>query len=105
MLCPSGFVKEFLSILKDHPGLDVNWNGCGNGWTYLLHLASFKGHVEIVKLLLAHPDIDIHLQDFMGQTPFSMSCDSGRFSIVKVFLKDLRVDISQDDDYGCTPLW
>jgi len=50
-----GNVSELSSLLRDHPEINVNWTN-EYQWT-ALHIASFNSRVEIVKLLLAHPDM------------------------------------------------
>jgi len=87
-------------LLRDHPEIDVNWV-CPNSdrWTSL-HAASCFGHVESVKLLLAHPNINVYLKDSNGQTPLSLAC-CGRVSVVRL-LKDPRVDIALHDNSGRT---
>jgi len=56
----SGCVEEVSALLKEHPGLNVNWREDRHGWT-ALHHASHNGHSEVVKLLLAHPAIMVKL--------------------------------------------
>ena len=88
--------------MRDHPDLDVNWQD-PNQWTPLRH-ASFSGHAEIVKLLLAHPNIEVNLKNYFGETPILLGCN-GRVAVVELLLKDPRVDVTLDDTDGCTPLW
>ena len=99
-----GQASEVSSLLRDHPEIDVNWGTEETQWT-LLHIASRYGHVEVVRLLLAHPDINVNLMNIDGQTPFSRGCLHGHVSIVQVMLKDPRIDVTLDDNYGRTPLW
>jgi len=98
-----GRVSEVSSLLRDHPGIDVNWKDFYQ-WTSL-HMASNDGHAEVVKLLLAHPNIKINLKNSTGQTPVSLGCESGKVSVVRMLLKDPRVDVTLDDKCGRTPLW
>ena len=70
-----------------------------------LHIASFIGHVEVVKHLLAHPNIKVNLESSDGETPLSYGCEGGHVSVVQLLLKDPRVDVTLVDNYGCTPLW
>ena len=100
-----GHISEVSSLLRDHPEIDVNWTDNGNLIT-ALHAASFRGHVEIVQLLFAHLDINVNVKttDF-GVTPLLVACQSGYLSVVQLLLKDPRVDVTQDDNNGRTPLW
>ena len=59
-----------------------------------LHIASGYGHVEVVKLLLAHPNIDVNVKNDDGRTPVSHSCWNGKVSVGQVLLKDPRVDVT-----------
>jgi len=99
-----GCVEEVLSLLSDNPGLDVNWAEPETYWTSL-HLASFYGHVEVVKLLLAHPHINVNVLTSFKCSPFLLCCDNGHTSVVQMLLKDPRVDITLEDDDNCTSLW
>ena len=97
-------VEKVRDLLKDKPGLDVN--GKDHDHRTALHNASSYSHHEIVRLLLAHPTINVNLQTSDGYTPFSLCCYSGSVSMVRVLLKDPRVDIIlPDDENGCSPLW
>jgi len=60
---------------------------------------------EVVKLLLAHPDIDVNAKNGRGQTPLSLGCVGGGVPVVRLLLKDPRVDIILEENDGCTPLW
>ena len=89
--------------LVRNSGLDVNQRGPSQ-WT-ALHQACFNGHTEIVKLLLAHPNIEVKVRDPLQRTPLSSACFEGHLSIVKLLLLDPRVDATLPDLNGCTPLW
>ena len=82
-----GCASEVSSLLRNNP--DYNWT--------LLHVASYRGRVEVVKLLLAHLAIDVNVKNDEGQTPLSFGCEKGRVSVVRVRLKDPRVDVTLDD--------
>ena len=94
--------KVVSSLLRDHPEINVNWTD--EHWTSL-HTASFRGHLEVVKLLLAHPNVNVNLKNCDGQTPLSFGCEYGQVSVVRLLLKDPRVEVALDDIRGCTPLW
>ena len=94
-------VSEVSSLLRDHPDINVNWTD--EYQEAALHITSLYGHVEIVKLLLAHPTINVNLRNSDGKTPLSYGCSYE--SVVEVLLKDPRVDVTFDDSRGCAPLW
>jgi len=67
------------SLLKDNPELDVNW--VPRRWVGL-HMAAISGEDEVVKLLLAHPAIDVNVNKDDGSTPFSLACQCERIPVV-----------------------
>ena len=79
-----GRVSEVSSLLKDHPEIDVNWQG-NTQWT-ALHAACRSGHTEVVKLLFSHPDINVNMKNSDVQTPLSLDCRRGQLSVVEVLL-------------------
>ena len=99
----SGGVGEVKALLRDNPGLNINWGD----WRQFtaLHWAANNGHAEVVKLLLAHPDISVNVTDSDGSTPFLLACQEGQVSVVRMLLEDPRVDITFADENNCTPLW
>ena len=82
----NGRVSEVSALLRDHPGVNVNWTNTLQ-WTPL-HVASSYGSVEGVKLLLAHPDINVNLKEVFGQTPLSLCCWNNHVSVIRLLLKD-----------------
>ena len=98
----SAVEEDTLSLLKDRPDFDVNIGKFGR-WP--LHFASCRGLVEVVKRLLALPNIDVNVKDTGGQTPFSLACQNGHVGVVQLLLKDPRVDVTLDDNDSCTSLW
>ena len=99
----AGRLEDVEALLRDNPDIDVNWDGSWLART-ALHSASHGGHVEVVKLLLAHPAINVNCEDKYGVTPFSLGCLNGQMSIVDLLLKDPRVDVTLADRDECTPL-
>ena len=99
-----GQFEEVQALLADHPGLNVNWGDIEHRMT-ALHWAPQKGHLEVVKLLLAHHAISVNVQNSRGSTPFSHSCYSGSVAAVRLLLKDPRVDVTLPNYNQCTPLW
>ena len=99
----NGRVSEVSSLLSAHPGLDVNWVNTSDYHYTALHRAALNNHVEVVKLLLAHPDINVNFKEIDGRAPLSLGCH-GHVS-VRFLLKDSRVDVTLDYTWGRTPLW
>jgi len=61
----NGDHEEVASLLNDHPDFDVNcFEPTGN--VTALHYATYRGHLELVKLLLAHPAINVNIQGRLG---------------------------------------
>ena len=100
-----GLASEVSSLLRDHPGLDVHWENQLSYFQTALHTASVNGHVDVVKLLLAHPNIKVNLRQQYGRTPFALSCANGNEAVIRVLLKDSRIDITLADHAERTPLW
>jgi len=86
------------------PEIDVNWKHSGADQT-ALHVACREDNIEIVKMLLLHPDIDVNITDKRGQTPFLIACYQGRTEVVKELLKDGRIDFNKRDHEGGFPLY
>ena len=80
----------------------MNWRYIEGQWTSL-HWACNSDHAEVVKLLLAHPDIDVNAKDREGATPAFTGCHWA--DVARLLLKDPRVDFAATDANGCTPLW
>jgi len=82
------------NLLRQNPDLDINQAADQFGST-LLHLASERGSVELVKLLLTHPDIDVNRKDVTGATPFFWACFMGNHEVVRRLIEDSRVRINE----------
>jgi len=55
-----------------------------------LHFASSRNHVEVVKLLLRHPDINVRLNDDNGRTPLWFSSWEGRHEVIECLIASGR---------------
>jgi hypothetical protein len=95
-------VKELLK--SGIAGIDVNTR---SGNTPILVIAVHKGHLNIVKLLLQQPDIDVNVQHHgNGATPLITALRSLRagnhhtVEIIKLLLKDKRTDVSINTVYS-----
>ena len=65
--------------------------------------AVYNGDLEKVKILLADPSISLQLND-NNRIPFYWACRKNHIEIVKLLMKDSRIDINKPDNHGHTPL-
>ena len=99
-----GDAKKFVELMRQDPGFKVNMDQTGNEVT-LLHYACQRDHRSaVIPLLLAHPDINVNVKNTFGETPFYFAC-CGYHSCVREMLKDFRVNVTEPDSKGRTPLW
>ena len=82
---------------------NVNLNQGELGRT-LLHYAAIGGHVEIVKLLLEDPRVDVRAVDREKFSALQLAADLGHVEVVKLLLGDPRVDANAKSNRGTTPL-
>lgn len=81
-------VKRILEKYKDT--ININWR-LNYGRT-ALYFACQGGNSNIVAMLLARPDIDVNLVDDGGYTPMSEACSHHSVSVVRLMLKDGRLE-------------
>lgn len=62
------------------------------GWT-ALHFAAFKGHDEVVDLLLKHGASAIHQSRNHGNTPLHLAAQEGHQTILERFFKEERIEM------------
>jgi len=92
-----------VKLFKNHRDLNVNGaNPSWGGWTPLL-VAAENNHVEVTKLLLSHPQMEVNGQNDRGATAVFIACSVGALAAVKVLLKDARVDVTLPDNDGWSP--
>jgi ankyrin repeat protein/preprotein translocase subunit SecA len=75
---------------------------CNEGRTALM-LASEKGRLEVVKLLLVEKGLDMEEKDKYGQTALLMASEEGHLEVVKHLLEQ-RANIEAKDNEGRTAL-
>jgi len=102
----TGNVTDFKRILEENPGLDINWQHPSYSNRTSLHIASQMGHHEIVKILLAHPLINVNILDEEGLIALSLACEEGNTEVVHLLCEDLRVEVNLTaSKYGYIPLY
>jgi len=91
--------------LRREEPLNINWLNDQDHFRTALHISSMNGHLETVRLLLAHPEIEVNVQDSDGSSALLLATHRGKTEVVHLLLKDLRVACNLPDSNGCTPLW
>lgn len=56
-------------------------------------------------LLLQRSDLRVNQKDALGFTAFNLACSNGRTAIIRLMLKDERVNINIGNKLDQTPLW
>jgi len=85
-------------------GANINWRNPGWDGQTSLHVASAKGHAEVVKTLLLHPKIDPNVNDDFGWTPLHSASLNSNFGTVKELLKVRHVNYNAIAENGWTAL-
>ena len=68
--------------------------------------ASTDGDLEIVKVLMADPAVDVNWQDDEHRrTPFYRACGHGKTGVVKYMMQDPRVNVTQETNDLATPFF
>ena len=91
-------------ILTERTGVDVNYRNHDSGFDSSLHVACCNGYLEVVKLLLDHPLLNINSRNSLGGTPLHSACFTGQAEVVRTLLKDDETDVNALDAKTQTPL-
>ena len=92
-------------LLREHPDVDVNWGHPGSFLNTPLHLCSSDENADIIRQLLAHPQIDVNRKNMGGWSPLLWACKDGRLGSVVALLLDRRVDVNSANIEGATAVW
>lgn len=68
-----------------------------------LHWAAYKGHAELIKLLM-YSGVDLQKPDYFGSTPLHLACLSGNISCVRILCEKSKIELEPRDKNGKTPL-
>jgi len=98
--CFDGDHRSVARLLAD--GVDVNARH-GIEKT-ALHLASQKGHNNVVEQLLADNRVNVDAEDKLGRTAFHLASEEGHSNVVNQLLADNRVDVKARDMFRRTAL-
>jgi hypothetical protein len=93
-LCRDRVLEGFEELISD-PEFDVNHTGGPYDFT-LLHWVCRSQLEEHLRILLAHPKIDVDPKTARWNSPFRLVCRSGNINMVKMMLKDPRVKVRDE---------
>lgn len=83
-LCAYGDEDESAKLLLDH-NADVNGRN-GRGSTPLI-ISAAKGHISVIKVLVQHKNIELHLQDQDGDTALHCAVMGQKYEAVSILLE------------------
>ena len=93
---------EVMKILLGSAEIDVNVADTSQRSQNALMLAAIRGNVRVVELLLGRKDLRPNLR--ADKTALMLAALEEQLEVVKLLLKDPRVSINDQDDFGATAL-
>lgn len=84
-----------VAMIRGHPRhkLNVNVQVEKYAGATPLVIAARQGHAEVVRVLMAHPEIVVNAQDYCSETALYSASVMGQAGCVRLLLKDPRVNI------------
>jgi len=94
-----------VELLLQNPDIDPNYFPHGHENRTSLWVAAFFSHLQVIKVLLAHPKIDVNLPHANGATPLLVASENGHVEAVKMLLEKKGIQPNQCSVDGVTPLF
>ena len=94
--------SSYLSILSNLPKRETDINARDNRGQTPLHIASMRGHTEMVKQLL-NATADSNVKDESGRTALHIAAENGCVKVVEILLKAVA-DVDTQTKFGETAL-
>ena len=95
-----GLLDMVEMFLRRGFGTELSETGCLGP----LYMAASYGYVEVVKVMLEHPDVNVNTRSQERTTPLIIAAFKGHEAVVQVLLKDPRIDPNLRDDASATAL-
>ena len=96
-LCLKGDIHKVRMVLAR--GVDTNKKVGTDGWT-ALHAGAWKGHQEVVELLLKQPGISVNAAESKGRTALHYAANEGHQEVVALLLQQPEIVVNPTDNDG-----
>jgi ankyrin repeat protein len=100
MMAVDTSIVETVDALLTHGGTVIDVNKGNTQLETPLHVACSNGSVEIIKLLLKHPNIDVNRENAAQYTALYHSIAFGRVEVVNMLLAHPNIDVNKADRFG-----
>ncbi len=92
---------EIVQMMLDR---GANVNAANSKGVTALMIAGFKGHSEVVKLLLNQPNLNLSARDRDGWSPLFYALKSEKIEILQLMLRQPGLDVNAKDVLGLSAL-
>lgn len=103
ILCNEGNTSMVKLFLDNNLVRDIN-ESSRRGHTALIGVCCY-GHIDIFKMFMEDPTLDLTKSNYYIETPFYFACRGGYIEIVKILLEYPEVDTNSITTYGRTPFF
>lgn len=85
--------RELVQFISENPEFVVNRYDLDNGYT-ALHYALVSRHLEVVEILLDHPEIDVNRRAWNGDTPLHLATLEGYEDGIRALLNHPKIRVN-----------
>jgi ankyrin repeat protein len=98
---PPYAASQMAETVVTRPGVNINARS-EDGHTPL-SLAVWRGHDEVVRLLLGTPGVDLSVIDKGGDTPLSFASWRGQEDVIRLLVDTAGIDVDASEENNFTP--